>query len=429
MKIRKSICQGLWYPKEKRLLKTTVEKLMEQSIDFNLNIKAVIVPHAGITYSGEIAALGIKQLKNEKRVVILGTSHYFPLKGISKVNVDFYETPLGKVRVEKSDKFKYVKEAHTKEHSIEIELPFLQSVLKDFTILPLLVGSVDSNEFSTFLEKEKCPILVSVDLSHFHRYEHAVELDKKTIQAILNLDLAKIQKCEIDSPFAVASLISLAKRKGWKTKLLKYKNSGDITKDKDSVVGYCAIAFYSEENNDYSKQENQFILNLVKSTVENYVKGKDVKVDNFPQKFKSKRGCFVTLYKNRKLRGCIGTLIPFENLGKDIVSNAIAASSKDPRFPPVKPSELEEINYEVSILTQPKEIEFKEEEDLFKKIKGKGVILSKGFAMATYLPQVWEQFTDEKSFLTSLCIKAGLSRNEWKEKITIKTYEAIVIKE
>jgi AmmeMemoRadiSam system protein B/AmmeMemoRadiSam system protein A len=442
MKIKKSCCAGTWYNADKEELSEEINGYLKNTVDKKITgIKAIIVPHAGIAYSGSVAAKSFKQLENEdfNKVIILGTAHTYPLEGASMLDVDYYETPLGNVQVcgDVKDKkiLKNVDEAHVKEHSIEIELPFLQKILKDFCIVPIIVGRTNTTEFSNFLSKNidnKTLIVVSVDLSHFHDYDAAKKLDTYSINSILNLEEGNIEDSEIDSPYAVMSVIELAKKFGWKTELLEYKNSGDITGDKTSVVGYSAIVFYEGEKNilekNYTEEEKRYILNLAKHSVEKFVKtGKKNKAKNIPDKLKEERACFVTLTEKDELRGCIGNLEPAGPLYQSIVDNAISACSEDPRFSPVEEKELDRLHYEVSVLTEPKKIDYTDEPDLFKKIKGKGIILKKGFYQATYLPQVWAQFDNEKDFLSSLCQKAGLSKNSWKENIEVYAYDAVVV--
>ena len=435
MKIRKSICAGSWYPQDKDTLQKTIDNYLKKAQKNNAKVKALIVPHAGINYSGPVAAQSFKQLDSDlKKIIILGTSHHYPLKGASLLQVDAYETPLGLIPVDKieDDMIQAIPEAHAKEHSIEIELPFLQRVLNNFSIIPIIVGQIDIQKFANFLEKQDLPIIVSVDLSHFHEYNQAVRLDNQTIQAILNLQTEKITNCEIDSKFAISAIMELAQRKKWQTKLLDYKNSGDISGEKSSVVGYAAIAFYEEEikknQDEYLAEEKKMILNLAKNAVENFVKfNKTITSSNKSNKLKEKRACFVTLTQNGDLRGCIGTIEPQGPLDQSIIQNAISACSQDPRFSPITPEELPEIEYEVSILTLPQKISFNNNKELFSQIKNKGVILQKNFYQATYLPQVWEHFSREEDFLSSLCEKAGLGRDEWQKEIEVSVYEAFCV--
>ena len=435
MSTRKPKFAGSWYSNDPKSLSAEIDGYLSDSEYLNLNVRAIIVPHAGYMFSGRTAAHAFRQLNADTRkVIVLGTAHRYPLKGACVIDYDYYDSPLGKVKV--SDDVKNflkeknvfrIKEADTDEHSIEIEIPFLQRALKDFEILPVIAGRTDAREFSELIEKyytEKTVIVISVDLSHFHGYNEAVKLDNFSIRSVLELNSENIKKAEIDSPYAVEAVIELAKRRRWKTKLLDYKNSGDIIHDRSSVVGYSAIIFYEEESNKvFTKEENLEMINIAKSAAENYVRtGKRLAEGTHPAKFNGQLACFVTLKKGGELRGCIGTIEPVDTLYNSIIDNAIAAASRDPRFEPVDTEELQNMKYEVSVLSVPEQYEPKSADELLRDIKGKGVIIRKDFRSAVYLPQVWEGFRDEGAFLSSLCRKAGFSSDEWKNYKSMKFY-------
>ncbi len=433
--IRNAAFAGTWYSNEPKELTVQITSFLSKVEYQNLNVKAVIVPHAGYMFSGQTAAYAFKQInKATRKVIILGTAHRYPLKGACVINYEYYNSPLGKVKVSEDitqllneQNIFSIPEADTEEHSIEIEIPFLQKILSDFEILPIIVGKVDHVQFSELLEKYSTGssvIVASVDLSHFHKYTDAVKLDNYSINCILDLNSEGIRTAEIDSPYAVAALIELAKRKNWKSKQLDYKNSGDIISDKNSVVGYSAIVFYEDNKEDYfSYEEQESMLKIAKNTAELFIKtGKKYSETNYPSKFKEKLACFVTVKTGEELRGCIGTIEPIDTLYNSIVENAISATSRDPRFSPVREKELSGLNYEVSVLSPPKLFEPHSLEELFKGIKGNGLIIKKDYRSAVYLPQVWEHFSDEKGFLKSLCKKAGMFVDEWKNYKDMKYY-------
>lgn len=435
MKTRKPKFAGSWYSSDTDSLTEEIDGYLSGVENLGLNVKAIIVPHAGYMFSGKTAAHAFKQLNADtKKVIILGTAHRYYLKGACAIDYDYYDSPLGQVKVSpevktilREDDVFNIKEADTDEHSIEIEIPFLQRRLKDFEILPVIVGRTDPHKFSALLEKylsKSTAIVVSVDLSHFHGYNEAVKLDKFSIRSVLELNSENINNAEIDSPYAVEAVIELAKRKNWKTKLLDYKNSGDIIKDRSSVVGYSAIIFYEEEKKGaFTPEENLEMKKIAKETVETYVRtGKRKKDEQHSPKFDSRLACFVTIKTGEELRGCIGTIEPVDTLYNSIIDNAISAASRDPRFEAVAEEELRELNYEVSVLSAPEQFEPHSAEELLKSIKGKGVILRKDFRSAVYLPQVWENFRAEEAFLSSLCRKAGFSGDEWKNYKSMKFY-------
>jgi len=255
-KIRKAVFSGGWYNGNANELTAEISEYLNKAQYINKNVHAIIVPHAGYMFSGQVAAHSYKQIAPDtKKVFVLGTSHRYYLQGVCVGDYDSLETPLGNIKVSEDVKnilkekhFTFIPDADKNEHSIEIELPFLKHVLGDFEIIPMLVGAINYKELAGVLSKfsdDKTLIVVSVDLSHFHPYKEAKKLDEFTISAITSLDTEKISDAEIDSPYAVLGVIELAKQKNWNVKLLEYKNSGDITGDLSRVVGYASIVFYN----------------------------------------------------------------------------------------------------------------------------------------------------------------------------------------
>lgn len=177
----------------------------------------------------------------------------------------------------------------------------------------------------------------------------------------------------------------------------------------------------------YTKEELEYMRTLAEKAVDMYIRyGEIIKEVNVPDVMQEKRACFVTLTKSGELRGCIGTIEPVDSLYKNIIQNAISAATRDYRFYPVTEDELPYLKYEVTVLSPPKEIQYSDKESLFKQIKGKGVIIKKGFYTAVYLPQVWEQFDSAEKFLSSLCLKAGMDRNEWKKlDLKVRVFDSI----
>ena len=432
-KMRKPVFAGSWYPKEKQELSDLVDNYLGnvQKLKTDGKIKAIIVPHAGYEYSGQIAATAFRQLNDEyENIFLIGPSHRYALKNASILDVDYYSTPLGKVKLSKKakqmineDLISSISEAHINEHSLEIELPFLQRQLKKLEIVPILVGEINYKNFKNILEKyvqENDLIVVSVDLSHYHEYDRAIALDTDSIKKILTLNDKGIFNSEIDAPWAVASLLKLAKEKSWKPYLLAYANSGDITGDKKSVVGYSSIIFL--EKDSLNKEEKNFLLELARKSIETYLeKGEKIGIneDEIPIKLKEKRACFVTLNKNGKLRGCIGHLLPQVPLYECVIENSINAAINDKRFEPVVYDEIKDIKIDISVLSVPKLLEYKNSDDLIKKLNDDyGVILKRGLYQSTYLPSVWKQIPDKKEFLSNLCIKGGMEKECWKNPYT-----------
>lgn len=183
-----------------------------------------------------------------------------------------------------------------------------------------------------------------------------------------------------------------------------------------------------------TKEEGEYLLLLARKTIEARLFGRGLPPDNTPDntKYLEKRGTFVTLTTNGDLRGCIGHIIPQESLIDGIRANAINAAFKDPRFAPLSKGEWDKIKVEISILTEPAPLKYSDAEDLLSKLRPgiDGLIIEKGYQSATFLPQVWDQLPEKAEFLSHLCMKAGLSANEWKRgTLIIHTYEVQAFEE
>jgi len=451
-KIRPAYVAGQFYPDSKKELENTIENFLNNARQEKFNketeIKALIAPHAGYVFSGQIAALGYKQLKNNfNRVFILADNHNSQTfySGVSiSTGFTHFQTPLGKIKISnltnsflKNKLFKNIPTAY-ETHVIEVHLPFLQKVLSNnFEIIPMVLSDLDKNQRKELADlisqnlNSNDLIIVSSDLSHFHPYDEAVKLDSACLKAIIDENIKKAEQCEICGPSSVLTLMEIAKQKKWKIKLLGYKNSGDVTDDKNSVVGYGSVIFYDNEQSDekqsttLNKQEQKILLDLAQKSIESQVKENKIfkpdsnLISQYPKLFK-KKGAFVTLYKNKELRGCIGNILPQEELYLSVRNNAINAAINDSRFMPVEMEELDKINIEISVLKIPQLIEVKNWQEYLDKLTPlkDGVIIKLGSRQATYLPQVWEQIPEKENFLNSLCQKAELDNECWKNPKT-----------
>ncbi len=247
--IRRAVAAGTFYPSNKERLQVMIKTFLENVKTDDINARGFVMPHAGYMYSGQVAAYGYKIIQSLKikRVILLGPSHFIPFVGSSISTVDFWETPLGKVKVEKvKTKFLDFPEAHKYEHSIEVQLPFLQFVLEDFQIVPISLGDDDYKDVEKEIEPliDNAIIIASSDLSHYHNYDTAVKIDEVANKSIPSLNIKKAEKIEACGKTAILALMQLAKKMGWKGKKLFYANSGDTAGDKSQVVGYGCYAFY-----------------------------------------------------------------------------------------------------------------------------------------------------------------------------------------
>jgi AmmeMemoRadiSam system protein A len=210
--------------------------------------------------------------------------------------------------------------------------------------------------------------------------------------------------------------------------VLDYRNSGDVTSEKDRVVGYTAVAFYVPASEDLGAAERKFLLELARKTVANVAAGgslPEVAAKDVPSKLGEKKACFVTLTKSGTLRGCIGHLTAMAPLHQAVVDNARNAALRDPRFPPVQPDELDQLKIEISVLTEPQPLPFSSPDDLLSKLHPNedGVLLHIGSRTATFLPQVWAQIPDKVEFLNHLSQKAGCEPSAWRGKdVSVSIY-------
>lgn len=447
--IRPPQVAGSFYPAGAAEVSAMLEAFLGNAADRRLNgpVRALIAPHAGYVYSGQVAARGYKLLKDRyQKVFILASNHNpdAPPFKLSVSNATHYETPLGKVRVSKIARelldhplFSYVEEAHAT-HIIEVHLPFLQKVLEDFEIIPIVMGATNREELrqvagliSEYLD-EKTLLIASSDLSHYHSYGRAVELDRACVEAVEAHELEKVARCQACGLAAMLVLLEIAGEKGWSREIIDYKNSGDTAGSKDRVVGYSSIVFYED---DLAFQEKHWLLRLSRNVLESRVRFgvlPEVDESRLPARLLKERGCFVTLEVAHRLRGCVGHLVPQEALYRCVVENTVKAALQDKRFKPVSSSELGAIKIEISALSVPVPFERRSPEQLldFLTPLKHGVILRNGERRSTFLPQVWEDLPRKEQYLSKLCLKGRLASDCWKDPETeVSTYGATVFDE
>ncbi|MBF0523235.1 MAG: AmmeMemoRadiSam system protein B [Candidatus Omnitrophica bacterium] len=452
---------GQFYPSNPKQLSSLIDTFFSQADvkPLNQHIDVVIVPHAGYVYSGPVAAYGFKAVsKNQyKTIVILAASHYFPFDGISIWQKGGFETPLGLVSVDeeftkklvgKNPKFYDEPSVFEQEHSLEVEIPFLQKTFKDFKIVPVLFGQPDLKTIASFAsalkdavgDRDDVLVIASSDMSHYHDDATARAMDKKTIDTILAYDIESFWKgcdartIEMCGFMPVTAALLYAREKGLdRIEDLHYANSSDVTGDKNRVVGYTSVIIYnsgkqtkkkvaaneSEEGvKPLAQAQKDRLLTIARQTMEEYVRrGKVLDVKEADPRLSEEEGAFVTIQKNGQLRGCIGNIIGRGPLYLTVRDMAIACSTEDPRFSPVKDKELKDLHVEISVLSKPRLINNVDEIVLGKH----GVIVSKGaFNQGVFLPQVaTETGWSKEEFLSELCSqKAGLPSDCWKDPAT-----------
>lgn len=435
------------------------------------NVVAIISPHAGYVYSGEVAASAFNQIdrnKKYKHIFLLGSSHVKYMGGASVYYKGNYKTPLGTVQIDRelakklvdeNDVFTLDKEADAYEHSLEVQLPFLQYLLgDDISLIPIIIGSQSSQickEIASVLKpylNEENLFIISTDFSHYPSYKDALTVDIATANSILLNDSKEfLQTLRKNTDKNIPNLATSIC--GWTSVLtllyitegnnrieispILYKNSGDTPYgDKNRVVGYYALAVAMKSSGSQASgtfmanpEDRKELLQIARQTVESYVEKRIVPVVNaseLPPDLKIPSGAFVTLHKEGKLRGCIGRFDASEPLYKVVQDMAVSSSTQDSRFPPVKPDELDQIDIEISVLTPLKKIESIDEIILGKH----GIYIKKGFPSGTFLPQVATEtgWTLEEFLGHCARDKAGIGWDGWKEA-DIYTYEAIIFSE
>jgi len=458
-KVRNPGVAGSFYPGDSLSLSQAVTKLLDQagSSQINGNLIGMVSPHAGYVYSGHVAASGYNLLKDKliNRVVVISPSHIVAFDGSAVYNGTGYRTPLGTIPVDQefcknladqNSSIKLSDAGHETvrqgrmEHALEVQLPFLQSVLKNFTLVPVIMGDQKyetsralGSALAELIKDNKTIIVASSDLSHFHPYDEAVKLDQKVLTAVeewdhlnlsRNLNRRVWEACG-GGPI-VATMIASERLGANQAKILKYANSGDVPAgEKSSVVGYMSAVFYQTKSSSslrdfdfkLSENEQKHLMEIAKNSVKNAVESGQVyacSAGGFSS-LEQDRGAFVTLNERGRLRGCIGYVSAVQPLYETIRDAAISAALKDPRFPQVKKEELDQLSYEISVLSP-----FQRIYDTNQIKVGKhGLMIRKGRNEGLLLPQVatdnnWDRLT----FLQQTCRKAGLPMDAWEDTET-----------
>jgi AmmeMemoRadiSam system protein B/AmmeMemoRadiSam system protein A len=459
---RPPVWAGTFYPPDKEGLVDTIQRLTRQArenpprLPAQKRLKALILPHAGYAYSGVVAAHAWHALHNMRfeKVVLMGPDHRVGFRDAAVSDADAWTTPLGRVPLHPdarklcrgSREFRPIPASDSSEHSLEVILPFLQMYLVEFQLVPVVLGACDSQRTARSigpLLDEKTLLVVSTDLSHFLPYKQAVNRDKATIAAILALDQDAVLAADNGAcgKYPVAVLLELARRHHWRPVLLNYANSGDTSGDRRKVVGYAAISFYGEDpmsspsasQSALREDQGMALVALARHTLMKHFK-RPIAAERQDQiqaaladpALQAPCGTFVTLKIGGQLRGCIGSLVGHEPLVEGIRTNALNAAFHDPRFRPLTAGELDRVSIEVSILTAPQPLEYADAEDLVARLRPHvdGVTIRKGFASATFLPQVWDQLPETEVFLSHLCQKAGLPGGAWRRgDLEVETYQ------
>ncbi len=352
--LRPAAVAGTFYPANAGVLAADVGELLDgvDGLEPRFTFpKAVIAPHAGYIYSGPVAAHAYDALSPArgivKRVVLLGPVHRVPIRGLALPDAEAFETPLGRITLDPTavqaladlPQVVVSDRAHALEHSLEVQLPFLQRVLGTFALVPLAVGDASVREVAEVITRlwggAETLIVVSTDMSHYHPYLDATRIDSETVARIKSLatDIRHEQAC---GATPLNGLLQVAREKGIAIRLLAACNSGDTAGGRDRVVGYSAFALY--EGAPVSVQDaGRTLIALARAAIARRLGADGVAAPptDAPLWLRQAGATFVTLTRSGKLRGCIGSLEARRALGDDVVANAISAAFSDPRFAPL----------------------------------------------------------------------------------------------
>jgi AmmeMemoRadiSam system protein B/AmmeMemoRadiSam system protein A len=455
-KVRPAAVAGSFYPADPNALAKMVDGFLAKAAPPSLpDVVALVAPHAGYEYAGQVAAYSYALLKGRRfdRVVVVSPSHYEAFGFSSVYDGAAYSTPLGQVPVDRAFAAKLATGSklirlsglgHTPtrdkpEHALEDQLPFLQRVLGQFQLVPIVMGDQSYENcralglaLAKLIPGTNTLIVASSDLSHYHPYADAVKLDHKTLKAIEEWDYlsmarnfeSRVWEACGGGPI-VAAMIASERLGASQAKVLDYANSGDTSGDKTRVVGYGAVAFVkaparaaaSEAPFSLSQREKDELLNIARRSVESSVRDHK-QYEYSPVGFETlaqERGAFVTLKEKGQLRGCIGYVAPIKPLYITVRDVAAFAALRDTRFRPVSTSELGALQYEISVLSPLHRVLDINEI----RVGQHGLIMKRGDTEGLLLPQVpVEEKWDLATFLEQTCYKAGLPKNAWQDADT-----------
>ena len=421
--IRNSVVAGQFYPESASQLKAMIKQMVDEKAAKE-EVIGLVSPHAGYIYSGPVAGRVISRIKFKDTFVIIGPSHTGRGEPLSIMTEGTWKTPLGEVEIDSelaeqilatSSHLAEDYQAHQYEHSIEVQIPFLQYFKSDIKLVPIVLaystGAIYKEigrEIARAIKElnKGVVIIASSDMTHYEPQESAQRKDNQAIEAMLDLNedelLRRVDKLNISmcGYAPVASLISAAKQLGATgAELVRYQTSGDTTGDYSSVVGYAGIIITGMSP----------LARLAKKTVETFVKkGKTSKPEELTPEMGERAGVFVSIHKLDELRGCIGTFEPTkDNVAEEIIANAVSSATRDPRFPPVAPNELKDLEYSVDILSKPEPVADKSQLDA----KKYGVIVQCGGRRGLLLPDL--EGVDSIDYQIDICRqKAGIAPDE-----------------
>ncbi len=473
--VLRSSLAGTWYSADSEALNNQLDSFFQKADSKTIeNVIALILPHAGYTWSGQTAVYGLKTTtKQYKTIVVIGPSHRFAMEDMLSVpRVTHYETPLGQIPLDvdfinkllKHSLFQNVPQVHQYEHSVQIEVPLLQHCQKDFKLVPIVAGSCSLEAIKkaatilTSLVDQETLVIASSDFVHYgagHGYvpftenipEQIKKIDMGAYDYIVRLDYKGFLEYRTKTGATICGYIPIAillsmLGQDCKAELIKYATSSELTNDYSNSVSYLSIVFsgvwqkhpepiLQENSQNLTEQEKKQLLALARKTIVYALRNRRVpQVSDLgitiTDSMRKPRAAFVTLKKHSLLRGCIGDIFPQRPLYRSVIVNAINACFNDRRFRPVTEDECGDITIEISALTTPEPVSSAAKI----RIGTDGVVLRKDGHSAVYLPQVApQQGWDINQTLTQLSLKAQLPPDAWKEGASFLVFQADVFGE
>ena len=455
--VRAAACaDDMWYPSTRDALTKRIDALLAKTKGPQPagRIHAMISPHAGITYSGLAAAANYRLLPGQTydRVIIMGPSHRVNFDGISVARFSHYETPLGRVPIDqpvvqdllRHRPFSFQPEAHAREHSVEIQLPFLQRVLGPFKLVVLVMRRMHRADFARAADAlrahvtDKTLVIASSDFTHYGRRFGYAPFGKQWRRAVRRLDLTAAYhvQCQDADAFLdfcdrtgaticgrhpIGVLLELVKGR-YNPMVLKYYTSADLCEDRTGSVSYLAMSFFDPP--ELTEANRRALMTVACTSLRAATDGKQAEaapdeVATWDAALRTPAGVFVTLKQGHELRGCIGELVPQDMLGQAVYTRAYSAARNDSRFAKVSAKDLDGLTLTVSVLSPLRRIASHKGIRLGRD----GVLLRKAGRQALYLPEVaTEQGWDRPTMLSHLCHKAGLPRDAWKGDVRLYTF-------
>jgi AmmeMemoRadiSam system protein B/AmmeMemoRadiSam system protein A len=470
---------GAFYPANPVTLRNDIKRYLDSAKppEVQGEAVAVIVPHAGYVYSAPVAAYAYKVLSRQatpEAVIVLAFDHRGRYPGVSVYPKGAVATPLGQKAVAEDIAHEFMKadpalvftpRVFAGEHSLEVQIPFLQTVLPDVPVVPVIFGRQSSQDIETVVRaleavaaKHHVIVVATTDLSHYNPYARAKAFDSETVGLMAGGDAGEMARYMTEhpdrmcGPAPVLAAMSFATHSGATPVLLKYANSGDTAGGKDAVVGYAAVAFVkktgattsvekaepttssvadeSAHDSEYlTGEEKRTLLRLARRSIESLVRDHTLLVVDPPEstRLREAGAAFVTLKRDGQLRGCIGSMQAVMPLYQTVIQMAAAAASRDTRFPPVRPEELDDIHIEISVNTPLTRVSGPD--DII--LGTHGVVVSQGSRQGVFLPQVaTETGWSKEKFLSNLCMhKAGLPPDAYKNGADIFVFTSVIFEE